>query len=611
MSPANRPRLAQTVKNDAIFHGTRALMKVGALIPLKIGLRLGGVIGGLAFTLLRPDREKALRHLAVAFPEKSPQWRERTARDSFRYLGRSFFELFHFDEILSNAPPWAGYCEIVGLEHLDRAREQGRGGLLITAHVGNWELMAATVAQQGYPLSEIVRSLYDERIDTLLNDHRRRYRYFPMPRGGQDMEAILGVFRRNEFLAILMDQDTRVRGMWAPFLGPDAFTPSGPAFLAYKMDVDGIPVFNHRTPEGRFRVEIGEPIPRPKTGDIEADSLEYTRRLNAVIGDHIRRHPTQWVWMHERWKRRPVGEPTHEHPAPSPPPGRWTRRLLVATGKRLATPGRWGRADALGAFLGRLSALTSASRRNQTKQNMRTALGARYREAELTRIARRAAEYRGRTAVDYLSAERLDDEFFERRVAIEGLSRLDASLQKGAGVVLVAGHLGSLDLGLWALGRRGYRVALVDRPVEDRFFSHWIERLRAAHRLTTWRPDIPPAVMDGWLSAGGCLTFAIDRNVPRERGVFVRFFGRYVNTDRLPAETALRTGAAVHAYTCVRRGPGLHRVEISEALTVDPLADDPVRDLTQRMTAVWELAVETYPEQWIWGHDRFVLRPDE
>ncbi|MCZ7582179.1 MAG: hypothetical protein M5R36_01950 [Deltaproteobacteria bacterium] len=245
-------RLGKKLKNDLIFLAAKGLFFLAAKIPLSVGLRLGSAIGRAAFFVLRPDRTKVLRHLKIAFPDSDLAWRKQTGADSFRYLGRSFFELFHFDEILTNEGAYHNYVVMEGEENLKKAAVSGGGGLVVTGHIGNWELMAAWAGHRGYILHPVIRKLYDERIDHLLNDHRRRYKYPPIARGGgpEGFEEIVSVLQRGEFLGILMDQDTKVRGTFAPFLGPLAHTPTGPAYLAYALDTDAMVAYTHRRRDG-------------------------------------------------------------------------------------------------------------------------------------------------------------------------------------------------------------------------------------------------------------------------------------------------------------------------------------------------------------------------
>jgi len=322
MSQSRRSRrrkdLLKKVRNDICYLGVRLVTAFAPRVPLEWGLRIGAAIGGLAFGLARPARRKVLAHLRVAFPEKDESWRTDVGRRSFANLGRSFFELFHFDEILAGVEgrgKYVGYLRVKGQERLVRQAALDRGVIFITGHCGNWELVAAYVARMGYKVNTIVRDLFDPRIDRLLTERRDRHGYHPIPRdGAHATRETLMVLRRKEVLAFLMDQDAKVRGVFVPFFGHLAYTPSGPAVIARRARMEVLPGFLHRRPEGGHEFVIGHPVPWPQTGDKETDIIEYTAALTKTIEENIRRHPDEWVWMHRRWKRRPEGEPPEARP---------------------------------------------------------------------------------------------------------------------------------------------------------------------------------------------------------------------------------------------------------------------------------------------------------
>ena len=307
-----RNRTLRRLKNWLVYVAARPVMLFAWLVPLRAGLWLGAFCGRRALTFLGAERRKIFAHLRLAFPEKDEAWRVETARRMCANLGRSFFEVLHFSAILAGMNgkgKYADYVVMEGEEHLAAALAQGRGGLVVTGHCGNWELMAASTVRKGYPVNPVVRALYDARFDRLLTAHRERFGYHPIPREGKDAAMqVVRALRRNELVGLLMDQDTKVPSVFVPFFGRLAHTPSGPATLAYRMGMDCIPAFIHRRREGGHVVEVGAPVLRPQTGDREADMVEYTAMLTRTVEEYVRTHPDEWVWMHRRWKRRPAGE---------------------------------------------------------------------------------------------------------------------------------------------------------------------------------------------------------------------------------------------------------------------------------------------------------------
>ena len=426
--PKNRRnRIGKKIKNDLIFAATKAVIAFAALIPLSWGLRLGAWVGRAAFALLGNDRKNALAHLTIAFPEKDESWRIETGRRSFMNLGRSFFELFHFEEILAGVDGQGrhvGYLSIEGEKHMAQKLREGRGALFSTGHCGNWELMAAYVSKLGYPVNTIVRRLYDQRIDKLLNEHRERFGYHPIWREGKAaMPEIVRVFQNNEFMGLLMDQDTKVRGVFVPFFGYLAHTPSGPAYLAYQADLDVLTAFIHRRPEGGHKLLIGPPVPRPKTGDQKADIREYTAMLVKSHEDNVRKYPEEWIWMHRRWKKRPEGEPPEQRPFSSRLKNSLGFSIAVGAASSLTNRFRWRSAGPAGCVFGKES---------------------------------------GRNFVALAVSHRMNQRFFDEFAQVENTDRLAEAAIKGQNVLLAMNRRGAWEPALFAIAAMGYPVCVVE-----------------------------------------------------------------------------------------------------------------------------------------------------
>ena len=226
----------QVLKNNLIYSFTKGMIIFARTIPLSWGLWLGENMGRMAYWVVIAERIKAQKHLKFVFPDRDDRWVRETIKQVFANFGKSFFEVFHLKELfdgMDGKGKFADYIEVEGAHHFSEQLEKGRGALFITGHCGNWELLAALVVKLGFPLRPIVRRLYDQRLDDLLNEHRIRHGYPPITRTGKEMVSdVQAVFDSNGILGILIDQDTKVRGVFAPFLGYPAHTPSGPAYLA-------------------------------------------------------------------------------------------------------------------------------------------------------------------------------------------------------------------------------------------------------------------------------------------------------------------------------------------------------------------------------------------
>jgi len=593
--PNRKFKGAQRLKNNLIYCGALLVFRLARLIPLRWGIRLGVILGGAAWLVLGHERRCSLAHLKVAFPDWTDAERAATGQASFRHLGRCLFELFHFDEILATIGTDHPTVVFQGRENMVRALEEGRGGLFFTGHIGNWELMAATVTHSGLPGNEIVRRLYDDRLDRLLNDHRRKYKYKPMTRGGaQLVEDITNTLMNNELIGLLLDQDTKVRGVFADWFGHPAWTPSGPAYLAYTADLNIMFLENYRKPDGTYVVNVSAPLPRPMTGDLKADIQAYTQMMNDRLCDHIRQYPEQWVWMHRRWKTRPPGEPPEKHPAPRPPKPYHVKRRLARWLARPVQNVSWETAARVGEYLGGCWRRLLPGRAQEIRARLAAALPDS-NESHRAAILRAAFAGQGRTLVEYARHRRMDRAFFEERVTLEGEERLATALREGRGVILATGPFTAWEIALWKLAVLGYSLHVTIPPHPDKFLDLRRTWMRRAPGVTPHRPSIAAAAARRAL-ANGELWAALPLPDDSEEGVPVEFLGRPLKLSALPARLARESGAPVLPLFSDRPAPGRYRITIGEPLT--PAADDAAT--TRGLAALLAARITAEPQTWPW-----------
>ncbi len=299
--------MAHKFKNTLIYLFLRGLLSAMRGLPHRAALALGAGLGGIFHDAVRKERERALVHLGLAFPEWDERERRMAGRRVFQALGRNALELF---KIMAYAPARiAGLVESVeGREHLEAAVRRQRGVLCLTGHFGNWEILPVWTRQQGWNTAVVAQTLYDPRLDALLNGFRERCGIRVIKRQGATRE-ILRSLRANMLLGVLNDQDTDVDSQWADFFGRPAKTPVGIFRLARKLGSAVVPIVIFRKPNGRHGIRIEPALDLPRTGDEEQDLGAGARLANAFLERSIRCFPEQWVWFHERWK------------SPAPDPG--------------------------------------------------------------------------------------------------------------------------------------------------------------------------------------------------------------------------------------------------------------------------------------------------
>lgn len=291
-------------KNNFFFGGGRRRLRrelrVRALLLALPLLRhlppgLGALFGTLAWYLTPRQRRLAREHLAIAFPGKTAEERDRIGRRSFGNLGRAMLEAARGD---------ARNVELVPEDEalLRAAHAGGKGVILVTGHLDNWELFARRIAMLGLPCATVAKEAQDPRLTALLKASRESSGMRVFWRGSPlSARELLRFLRSGGMLGILIDQDTRVAGHFVPFFGKLAFTPRAAGDLAVRLGAPMIFGCARRVAGNLHRIVLRR-IEVPLTGDRDRDSLALTAAATLAIEDEIRANPAQWVWMHPRWR---------------------------------------------------------------------------------------------------------------------------------------------------------------------------------------------------------------------------------------------------------------------------------------------------------------------
>ncbi|HME92299.1 MAG TPA: lipid A biosynthesis acyltransferase [Myxococcaceae bacterium] len=299
------PSLAKQLKRFLRYWAIRSSLSLLGLIPAKRAGRLGEAFGALAFALAGSERRKALEAIATAFPQLSEAARLDLARRCFRHLGRCAFEMACFREIDRAVESWVDWPQ-QEQELFRQAAARGRGVVLVTGHVGNWELLGRRIAREGIaPFLAVAKEATDGRLTELVDGFRARAGVESIWRGQEgSAKRLLRALRSGHILTLLIDQDTRVQSVFVPFFGQPAATPRAAADLALRTGASVVVGFCQRDGGGRYHLSTEE-LKLDLSGDRESDATAVTAALTARIEAAIRRAPEQWVWMHRRWKTRP------------------------------------------------------------------------------------------------------------------------------------------------------------------------------------------------------------------------------------------------------------------------------------------------------------------
>jgi KDO2-lipid IV(A) lauroyltransferase len=283
------------------------LLKALGFLPRPAARAVGAGVAMGAFHLLPRLRRVGETNLRLAYPEWDSLRRKQTLRDAYRNLGLHLAEFCLMQRYTRDR---AGrFVRYQGLEHYEAARAKGAGVLVVTGHLGLWELSSFFHSLMGYPMSMVIRRLDNPRIDRLVNGIRCLHGNKVLHKD-DFARGLLGAMRQGETVGILMDTNmTPPQGVFVDFFGRAACTASGLARVALRTGAAVLPGFLvWSEDEKRYVLEFGEQFALERTGDDEADIVANTQLFTAAIERSIRAYPKQWLWVHRRWKTRPPGE---------------------------------------------------------------------------------------------------------------------------------------------------------------------------------------------------------------------------------------------------------------------------------------------------------------
>ena len=297
----------ETAREALEYWAVRSLVGLVGGLPRPVARAVGAAIGWVCWNLLGGLRKTGLKNLKLAFPEKTDAEREKILRKLYKTLGWQIAEFCKMrGYTLEEASRFVRY---EGLENYLRARDKGRGVLVLTGHLGAWELSSFYHSLRGYPMSLVIRRLDNLRVDAFVNGIRCLHGNRVIHKD-DFARGLLTAMHNGETVGILMDTNmTPPQGVFVPFFGVEACTASGLARVAVRTGAAVLPGFLlWEESEQRYVLRFGEELELVKTGNAQADMLANTALFAATTESYIRRYPEQWLWVHRRWKTRPEGK---------------------------------------------------------------------------------------------------------------------------------------------------------------------------------------------------------------------------------------------------------------------------------------------------------------
>ena len=287
----------------------RAVRWVGALVrplPRRLMLMIGAALGRVLGDVDRRHLEIVRDNLRRAFPEWDEVRVRRTARDVYGHFGRVLLDILWLDG--RSRETILSLVDVEGTQHLETVRAHDRGCVFVTAHLGNWEVLALAHGWFFRPASVVARPLDNPALDARLvafrvqNGNEVVYKQ-------KALAHVLRALRERRDVAFLVDQNVQAKdGIFVDFFGRKAASTTVAAALAVKTGALLLPAYSVMTPEGRHRLVYDAPLQWALSGDREADIAALTQRIASAIEGWVRETPEQWMWMHRRWKTRPPEE---------------------------------------------------------------------------------------------------------------------------------------------------------------------------------------------------------------------------------------------------------------------------------------------------------------
>ncbi len=286
---------------DRVLYGI--IMMLGILvrsISRKKSTALAYLFGDFLYHILKLRRPLVEKNLELTFPEKNESEINAIALQVYRNQAENFIEVLRLP-MIKTAEEAALLVDMDTSSLLSESIDRKKGVVVVSAHFGNWELMAHCVGLLTGPFSLVVKPLKNHAVDQQIN----AWRSLSGNRIIYDWQALregMRALKKGEILVILGDQSAPWGGFFTDFLGRRASVFSGPAFLALKTGVPLIVCMSRRNDSGRYSVDLVE-IDQRCLGTSKADAEELARRYNKVFERYIYQYPEEWFWLHNRWKR--------------------------------------------------------------------------------------------------------------------------------------------------------------------------------------------------------------------------------------------------------------------------------------------------------------------
>lgn len=340
----------------ALYAGLRSAYSLLDLFPVNANLRTAGLVGSAYIRCHQRHRARGLAHLAEAYPEWSTQERERVNRESFQHLIKLFMVEAMQTPGLLEPSTWHRFVDVdhssPQLQRTVRLLLEGRPAIFVTGHCGSWELLGFVLSLMGFPMTALARSLDNPYLNEWIVGVREARGLRVLDKFGASEEAV-SILRRGGRLGFIADQNAGPDGVFVPFFRRFASVYKSIALLAMTQNAPIVVGGAFRTGSNfHYRLCVEDVIEPHEWEGLDDPLYTVTARYTNGIERMVRRWPSQYLWLHRRWKSRP----RHERDG-TPVPARLEKRVRSLP---------WFTAAEADRFIAHSNALAAAGGRGQS-----------------------------------------------------------------------------------------------------------------------------------------------------------------------------------------------------------------------------------------------------
>ena len=288
----------------------RAVIAVCRAVPAAVADRVAAALGWVVGRVWRPRWDVVMRQLRMAFPEADEEWRRRVARRSYVHFCAEAVGMFRLAG--ASRAEILGRTRLNGEEVLQEAAREGRGVMLVSGHLGNWEVGTAGLVARGFPMDIVAARQRNVLFDRYLTRSRERLGMTVIPRE-EAQRGVLASLKVGRMIGIMGDQDARRAGIFVLYFGRPASTARGPAVLSMRAGATVATFYTIRRAGWKPRYDIYiEPVKKAEGGRGRAAVAAVTQAFTTRLEERVREYPEQYLWHHRRWKTPPPGDQKRE-----------------------------------------------------------------------------------------------------------------------------------------------------------------------------------------------------------------------------------------------------------------------------------------------------------